>query len=115
LRKFKCNKDRIKQLLINLIDNSIKYTDQGTITIRCKEEFSNLIIEIEDTGIGIDNEHVNRVFERFYRVDKGRSRKMGGTGLGLSIVKHIVELYNGSINIESKVGEGTTIIIKMPY
>lgn len=115
LETFNCNKDRIKQLLINIIDNSIKYTDEGSITIGCKKEHKNLVITVEDTGIGIRKEHLDRVFERFYRVDKGRSRKMGGTGLGLSIVKHIVELYNGTIDINSVEKVGTTIKIKLPY
>jgi two-component system phosphate regulon sensor histidine kinase PhoR len=72
-------------------------------------------MEVEDTGIGIDKEHIPRLFERFYRVDKGRSRKQGGTGLGLSIVKHIVELYEGIIKVESQIGVGTKFIIKLPF
>lgn len=115
IKPYQCNKDRIKQLLINLIDNAIKYTDKGYVEITCREDFKFLVIEIEDTGIGIDKKHIPRLFERFYRVDKGRSRKMGGTGLGLSIVKHIVELYNGKIRVESKVSKGTKMIIRLPY
>jgi len=78
---------------------------------------SNSFVEItvEDTGIGIDETHLPRVFERFYRVDKSRSRQMGGTGLGLAIVKHIVISFNGTINIESKLGQGTKIYIKIPF
>jgi two-component system phosphate regulon sensor histidine kinase PhoR len=112
-----CNKDRIKQLLINLIDNSIKYTEEGSVSIDCSqsrdEQFLN--IKITDTGIGIDEKHLERLFERFYRVDKGRSRKQGGTGLGLSIVKHIVELYHGKITVKSQVGQGTTMKVKLPF
>ena len=112
-----CNKDRIKQLLINLIDNSIKYTEEGSVSIECSqsrdEQFLN--IKISDTGIGIDEKHLERLFERFYRVDKGRSRKQGGTGLGLSIVKHIVELYHGKITVKSQVGQGTTMKVKLPF
>lgn len=115
MKEFQCNRDRMKQLLINLIDNGIKYTEQGAVTVYGKMEKEVLILSIQDTGIGIDEEHIPRLFERFYRVDKGRSRKMGGTGLGLSIVKHIVELYNGTIQVESKMKEGTIITIKMPY
>ncbi|MBC7959158.1 MAG: HAMP domain-containing protein [Vallitaleaceae bacterium] len=111
---FRCNKNRIKQLLINIVGNSIKYTDKGTVTISLREEFKFIVLEVEDTGIGIEEQHISRLFERFYRVDKGRSRSKGGTGLGLSIVKHIVELYNGKIKVESKVGEGTKIIIRFP-
>lgn len=112
---FECNKNRIKQLMINLVDNSMKYTDHGHVKVQCYEEFRYLNIVVEDTGIGIEHKHLSRLFERFYRVDKGRSRKMGGTGLGLSIVKHIVELYHGEINIESEVDKGTTITIRLPY
>jgi two-component system, OmpR family, phosphate regulon sensor histidine kinase PhoR len=115
LRPLFCNPDRMKQLFINLLDNAIKYTEQGTISITCMEERDNLIIKIKDTGIGIGKEHLARIFERFYRVDKGRSRKQGGTGLGLSIVKHIVELYNGTINVDSSIGIGTEFTITLPY
>ena len=115
LPPFTCNKDRMKQFFINLIDNSLKYTEKGHVRISCYEEYRYLHIEIEDTGIGIEYKHLSRLFERFYRVDKGRSRKMGGTGLGLSIVKHIVELYSGEIHVESEVGKGTTMKIRLPY
>lgn len=112
---FRCNKDRMKQLFINLIDNAIKYTEEGYVKVICSSVNGYLYIEIEDTGIGIEYKHLSRIFERFYRVDKGRSRKVGGTGLGLSIVKHIVELYCGEINIDSEVGRGTIIKIRLPY
>ncbi|MGB8453957.1 MAG: ATP-binding protein [Anaerocolumna sp.] len=115
LKPFICNPDRMKQLLINLLDNAIKYTEEGSITVSCVEEDSKLILRVKDTGIGISKEHLSRIFERFYRVDKGRSRKQGGTGLGLSIVKHIVELYNGNIQVESKPGKGTEFKISLPY
>lgn len=104
---YNCNRNRIKQLLINLTDNAIKYTVEGHIDIICRETVTHIIIEVSDTGIGIDKEHIPRLFERFYRVDKGRSRSMGGTGLGLSIVKHIVSLYNGEIEVESTIGKGS--------
>ncbi len=115
LKPFICNPDRMKQLLINLLDNAIKYTEEGSITISCTEENNNLILRVKDTGIGIGKDHLSRIFERFYRVDKGRSRKQGGTGLGLSIVKHIVELYNGNIQLESQPGVGTEFMISLPY
>ncbi len=107
----------MKQLLINLIDNSIKYTEEGSVHIACtsSRDYQHLNIEITDTGIGIEQEHLERLFERFYRVDKGRSRKQGGTGLGLSIVKHIVELYHGKISVKSQVGHGTTMKVKLPF
>ncbi|NDL67768.1 HAMP domain-containing sensor histidine kinase [Anaerotalea alkaliphila] len=114
VRPYPCNPDRIKQLLINLVDNGIKYTEQGRVTLRLKEGFKALRIEVEDTGIGIGEEHLPRLFERFYRVDRGRSRNMGGTGLGLSIVKHIAELYKGSVRVESTPGKGTTFKVKLP-
>lgn len=115
VKPFSCNPDRMKQLLINLVDNAVKNTEKGSVTVRCKCINNHLMISVKDTGIGIPKEHLSRIFERFYRVDKGRSRKMGGTGLGLSIVKHIVEMYNGDIFIDSEVNEGTEFIIKLPY
>ncbi|MCI8375863.1 MAG: GHKL domain-containing protein [Lachnospiraceae bacterium] len=115
VRPFTCNRDRIKQLLINLVDNGLKATEFGAVTISCKSTASHLILEIADTGIGMEAEQTERIFERFYRVDKGRSRSQGGTGLGLSIVKHIVELYKGAIQVESKPGEGTTFRVELPY
>ncbi len=111
-----CNRDRMKQLFINLIDNAIKYTEKGSVTVDMKlsrnEEY--IVVKVIDTGIGIKQEHLDRLFERFYRVDKGRSRNMGGTGLGLSIVKHIVELYNGSIQVSSEINKGTMMKIRLP-
>lgn len=115
IKPYYCNPDRMKQLLINLLDNAMKYTEKGSITIACKEENNTLILNISDTGIGMKQEDLPRIFERFYRVDKSRSRKQGGTGLGLSIVKHIVELYNGNINVESELEIGTTFEIRLPY
>jgi len=109
------NKYRIKQMLINLIDNAIKYNvENGTIFINANKSNGKTTISIKDTGIGIPEEHHSRIFERFYRVDKGRSRNMGGTGLGLSIVKHIVNLYSGDIRIISEPGKGTEFIIQLP-
>lgn len=109
------NKDRIKQMLINLIDNAINYnTENGKVVIHAEKSNGKLIISIKDTGIGIPKAHQVRVFERFYRVDKGRSRNMGGTGLGLSIVKHIVNLYSGDIRIISEPGSGSEFIIQLP-
>lgn len=114
VRPYPCNRDRMKQLLINLVDNAIKNTEKGTIRITCRNEASNLYLEVADTGIGICEESLPRIFERFYRVDKGRSRKQGGTGLGLSIVKHIVEMYHGSIRVTSQLGEGTVFTVILP-
>lgn len=109
------NKNRIKQMLINIIDNAVKYTQSGgEVKVRCFRESDQVIISVKDNGIGIPNESISRLFERFYRVDKGRSRNQGGTGLGLSIVKHIVELYHGIIEVNSVVGKGTEFVIKLP-
>lgn len=109
------NRNRIKQMLINLIDNAIKYNvENGKIYIKSEKANGNTVISVKDTGIGIPEKHHSRIFERFYRVDKGRSRNMGGTGLGLSIVKHIVNLYSGDINIISEPGKGTEFIVKLP-
>lgn len=105
----------IEQMFINLIDNAIKYNvEKGEIHITLKKDDDNLKITIEDTGIGISREHWDRIFERFYVVDKSRSRKLGGTGLGLAIVKHIVLSHNGDIKVESEVGKGTRFIITLP-
>lgn len=113
--KIVANKDRIKQMLINLIDNSIKYNvENGSVNIRAFKADKMIVFSIKDTGIGIPDEHISRIFERFYRVDKGRSRNMGGTGLGLSIVKHIVNLYNGDIKVHSQPGKGTEFTIRLP-
>lgn len=113
--KFKCNRDRISQMMINLIENGIKYTEKGSVRISCKKTGKYIEINVKDTGIGIPEESKERIFERFYRVDKGRSRKAGGTGLGLSIVKHIVFLYNGKLWVESKMGKGSKFVILLPF
>lgn len=105
---------KLEQLFINLIDNAINYTEKGKIRLSLTRENQYLKIEIEDTGIGIPHENLPRIFERFYVVDKSRSRKLGGTGLGLSIVKHIVLLHNGKIDVESTYGKGTKFKIILP-
>ena len=111
----KVNKNRLKQLLINLIDNGIKYNkENGSVSITCKKIYNIIEFSIKDTGIGVSDKDIPRLFERFYRVDKGRSRTQGGTGLGLSIVKHIVNLYDGNMEVKSREGEGTEFIIKLP-
>lgn len=110
-----CNRNYLKEVILNLTDNALKYTAKGTVTLSIQEEENNIIICVRDTGVGISKEHLPRLFERFYRVDKGRSRKQGGTGLGLSIVKHIVELYRGKIVVDSEVGIGSTFTVQLPY
>lgn len=108
------NRDHVKQTLINLVSNAIRYTDSGKIVIFTELSKDKAIIKVKDTGIGIPKDSIQRIFERFYRVDKSRSRKSGGTGLGLSIVKHMVELYKGKISVESEVGKGSIFTIELP-
>jgi len=105
---------KLEQLFVNLIDNALKYTETGGITIDIARGDNALIVRVEDTGIGIPAKDLPRVFERFYVVDKSRSRRMGGTGLGLSIAKHITTLHHGKIEVESTVGEGTAFILTFP-
>lgn len=100
--------ERIKQVFVNLIDNAIKYTpENGTVKIVLTDNEKNVNIDIIDSGIGIPKKDIPRIFERFYRVDKNRSRDKGGSGLGLSIVKHILEVHNSSIKVESEENQGT--------
>jgi len=109
------NRDRIKQLLLNLIDNGIKYNKEGgSVTVSVSQAENMLKIAVKDTGSGIAEKDIPRLFERFYRVDKSRSKALGGTGLGLSIVKHISELYGGSVTVTSEKDEGSEFIVKMP-
>jgi len=107
--------NRIIQIVTNLITNAITYSPENTtVSIRLKENEKYGIIEIEDQGIGIEKHEIARVFERFYRVDRARSRNSGGTGLGLAIVKHLVEAHHGRIQVESEVGVGTKMIVMIP-
>lgn len=108
-------KFRIKQILINLLDNAINYNREGgKIWIKVTREPDRMIaLSVRDNGEGIDEEHLPRIFERFYRVDKSHSRALGGTGLGLSIVKHIAQLYGGSASAESETGKGSTFTVRM--
>ncbi|WP_270646536.1 HAMP domain-containing sensor histidine kinase [Paeniclostridium hominis] len=110
-----CNRDYIKQVFLNLIDNAIKYTTSGGFveTIIYNNE-KDICIKVKDNGIGISKDDKYRIFERFYRVDKARSRAVGGTGLGLAIVKHIVKSLNGSIDIKSELNVGTEFIVTIP-
>lgn len=106
---------RLKELLFNLMGNGIKYSENGgTVTTRVHVQDGKAVISVEDHGIGIPEEDQSRVFERFYRVEKGRARKNGGTGLGLAIVKHITQLYGGTVSLESQVGKGSTFTVILP-
>jgi two-component system phosphate regulon sensor histidine kinase PhoR len=112
--------DKLKQMLINLVENAIKYTpEKGCVTVEAcnasdPEGGDMIAFNIMDNGIGIPRQNIPRLFERFYRVDKARSRKIGGTGLGLAIVKHIVILFNGEIEVQSELGRGTTFTVTLP-
>lgn len=104
--------DRFRQMMLNLIENAIKYSDKGShIWVNAVTEEEKYVVSVRDEGIGIAPEHHQRLFERFYRVDKSRSKKAGGTGLGLSIVKHIAVLFGAALQVESQVGEGTTFFV----
>ncbi|WP_338760120.1 ATP-binding protein [Bernardetia sp. ABR2-2B] len=106
--------NRIRQVLINLIINAIKYGKEGgTVKVTLTQTTKNLKISIKDDGNGIEPEHLVRIFERFYRIEKSRSKQEGGTGLGLAIVKHIIEKHNSKISVKSKVGEGTQFTFKL--
>lgn len=114
------DEDRLRQIFMNLLSNAISYTLEGgrvkveAEIISSEYEDEKIIIIVSDTGMGIPKKDIPRIFERFYRVDKARSRSSGGTGLGLSIVKHLVELHSGTIRVESKVGEGSSFIVELP-
>lgn len=110
------DEDKLTQVLDNIISNALKYSPEGgTITFRVEEKEENIIISISDQGVGIPKENIGRIFERFYRVDKARTRKLGGTGLGLAIAKEMVEAHGGEIWATSREGKGTTIYVSLPY
>ncbi|WP_020007007.1 two-component system histidine kinase PnpS [Salinicoccus albus] len=109
------DRDRIRQVILNLIANSINYTSEGgTVEVDLRENMNEIKLIVADNGMGIPEESLPRIFERFYRVDKARSRHSGGTGLGLAIVKHLIESHQGRIEIQSREGEGTTITVILP-
>lgn len=109
------DKEKVKQLLINLLANAVNYTpNNGKVSLMIDDQGEYVRIRVSDTGIGIEQEQIKRLFERFYRVDKARSRNTGGTGLGLAIVKHIVEAHRGSITVDSELNQGTTFTIYLP-
>lgn len=114
------DEDKLKQIFLNLLSNSINYTLEGgsvrlkVTSVPTDDEPEKVIVAVSDTGIGIPKKDVPRIFERFYRVDKGRSRNSGGTGLGLSIVKHLVELHRGTVTVESELGIGSTFSVELP-
>src|SRR5262249_38674136 len=108
------DRGRVEQVLANLLDNAIKYTERGHVTVALGEGTGHVWCEVRDTRTGISEQDQERVRERFYRVDKARSREKGGAGLGLSIVKHIVELHHGVIEVTSAPGHGSTFRFELP-
>ncbi|KHF36495.1 Alkaline phosphatase synthesis sensor protein PhoR [Paenibacillus sp. P1XP2] len=114
------DEDKLRQILLNLLSNAVSYTqDGGKVELKVRElqdaeGTEKVVIKVTDTGIGIPKKDQPRIFERFYRVDKARSRSSGGTGLGLSIVKHLVELHHGDISVDSELGIGTTFTVELP-
>lgn len=111
----KINAPLFEQAIVNLVDNAVKYSQAGsTVEIAAQREGDEIAISVKDAGCGIDREHLERIFERFYVVDKGRSRKLGGTGLGLAIVKHIALVHGGRVSVESSPGQGSTFTIHLP-
>jgi len=103
-----------RQILTNLVENAVRYTREGSVTLRTRRSDEGVWVDVSDTGIGIAAEHLPRIFERFYRVDAGRSRADGGTGLGLAIVRHLVDAHGGRLEASSAVGRGTTISVLLP-
>ncbi len=111
----KINAPLLEQAIVNLVDNAVKYSDEGsTVEIEVRQEDGTVAIDVRDSGCGIPPEHLTRIFERFYVVDKSRSRKLGGTGLGLAIVKHIASVHAGHVTVESAPGQGSTFTMRLP-
>lgn len=108
------NAAQLAQVVINLVDNALNYTQDGSVMVRLAAQDQVAILEVSDTGLGISSQHLPRIFERFYRVDKGRSRMTGGTGLGLSIVKHLAEAHGGTVSVESSLNSGSTFRVELP-
>jgi two-component system phosphate regulon sensor histidine kinase PhoR len=105
----------LEQAVVNLLDNAIKYSNEGSvIRVESTQTDKEINISVHDQGCGIEKKHLSRLFERFYRIDKARSRQMGGTGLGLAIVKHIIQAHRGNVTVESTPGKGCTFTIHLP-
>jgi two-component system, OmpR family, phosphate regulon sensor histidine kinase PhoR len=114
-QKVWADKARLEQMLTNLIDNAIKFNrEHGSVTVTCKKVDGHYLIGVRDEGEGISSEHLSRIFERFYRTDRARSREIGGTGLGLAIVKHLARLHGGEVSVESTLGQGSIFTIELP-
>ena len=109
------NAPLLEQAVVNLLDNAIKYSSPGSpVRVTAVTDADEVVIRVEDKGCGIESKHLSRLFERFYRVDKARSRELGGTGLGLAIVKHIVAAHHGTVRVQSTVGKGSVFSIHLP-
>ena len=105
----------LTNVIVNILDNAIKYSEpESTIHLEAHQNNGEIKISVKDQGMGIAKKHLPRLFERFYRVDKARSRKMGGTGLGLAIVKHIAQAHGGNVIVESTLGKGSTFTLQLP-
>lgn len=111
---FPADAGKMEQVLGNLVKNALQYTERGAITVRVHVDGNELVFDVADTGVGIPAHHLSRIFERFYVVDKSRAKRYGGTGLGLSIVKQIVQQHQGSVEVHSTVGQGTTFTLRLP-
>ena len=113
--RIQADEEGLAQIINNLIGNAIKYTSEGgEVTVVLRQQDSTICMDVRDTGIGIDEEHLTRVFERFYRVDKARSRELGGTGLGLAIVKHLAQAFGGNVTVTSQPTKGSTFTVQLP-
>jgi two-component system phosphate regulon sensor histidine kinase PhoR len=112
--KAKMNPPLLEEAVMNLLDNAIHSSSEGkTIQVEAEERETEVLVHVKDQGCGIERNHLDRLFERFYRVDKARSRKLGGTGLGLAIVKHIMEAHKGRVTVESRPGTGSTFTLHL--
>ncbi|MHB1731719.1 MAG: sensor histidine kinase, partial [Leptospirillum sp.] len=113
---YETDEGKMNLVLSNLLDNALKYTPSGgTVSVGAQIFQGRVEISVSDSGVGIPKEDLGRIFERFYRVDRARSREMGGTGLGLSIVKHVLELLGGGIRVKSTPGEGSVFTVSLPF
>ncbi|HLI56962.1 MAG TPA: ATP-binding protein, partial [Actinomycetota bacterium] len=108
------NVEDLSLALRNLLDNALRYTSSGQVSVRLFRSNGHAVVEVEDTGPGIPGKDLGRIFERFYRVDRARSRETGGTGLGLAIVRHVVEQHAGRVRVESELGRGSRFIVTLP-
>ena len=109
------NPPLLEQAVVNLVDNAVKYSPEGgAVEVALDEAPDEIVISVSDHGPGVPREHLPRLFERFYRVDRARSRDLGGTGLGLAIVKHIAQAHGGRVSVDSRVGQGSTFRIHLP-